>query len=549
MLAGCGQATVSERPAAPHRGGTLTVLWSGDVDSIDPGQTYYTGGYMVTTATQRTPLAFVPGRTTPQPDLAAAAPTVSADGRTVTLRLRPGVRFSAPVLRPVTSADVKYAIERGFFKTVANAYAPTYFGDLVGARLGAAPGTRIRGIETPDAHTVVFRLRKPTGATLAGALVLPLAAPVPREYALPFDRHNTSTYGPHQVATGPYRLAAYRPGVRIALVRNPQWRAATDSQPAYPDRIEMREGNSDATLAARRVLTGSHMLSGDFNAPPAMLRRTLAQRPGQIRLVDSGGGRWAALNTAIAPFNDLNVRRAVVAAFDRRAALLAVGGRAMGQVATHFLPPGTPGFAEAGGAAGPGGDFLAHPEGDLALARTYLRRAGYASGRYSGPPVLLVGGSDDTGRKLAAIEQSTLERLGFKVTVRLFAPPVAMGRFCSVPAARVNVCASVGWTRDFPDGETVLAPTFAGASIQPSGTPNMSQLRVPAVDAAIARAATTAAPAARARAWGEVDRAVTALAPAVPLVWDKTSLLHSADVRAVVNDGLGIWDVRATSVR
>ena len=135
-------------------------------------------------------------------------------------------------------------------------------------------------------------------------------------------------------------------------------------------------------------------------------------------------------------------------------------------------------------------------EGDLATARTYLRRAGYASGRYSGPGILLVASSDDTGRKLAALEQATFERLGFKVTVRVFALPVAMGRFCSIPAAHVNVCASVGWPRDFPDGETVLAPTFGSASIQPSGTPNMSQLRAPAVDAGIARAATTASPAA-----------------------------------------------------
>ena len=45
-----------------------------------------------------------------------------------------GVRFSPPVNREVTSQDVKYAIERGFFSTVANGYAQAYLCDIVGAR-------------------------------------------------------------------------------------------------------------------------------------------------------------------------------------------------------------------------------------------------------------------------------------------------------------------------------------------------------------------------------------------------------------------------------
>ena len=136
-----------------------------------------------------------PDASTRVPTSPSRRPTVSADGKTVTVKLRDGVRFSPPVKREVTSADVKYAIERGFFGSVNNPYAPAYFGDVVGAKLGAKPGTTISGISTPDAHTVVFKLRRPTGGTLAAALVLPLAAPVPREYALPLDRAKVSEYG------------------------------------------------------------------------------------------------------------------------------------------------------------------------------------------------------------------------------------------------------------------------------------------------------------------------------------------------------------------
>src|SRR3954468_24587724 len=191
-VAACGSKqddqTTPGSTAAAKRGGTLTVPWSADVDSIDPGQTYYSGGYMVANVTQRTPMAYQPGRADARPDLALAAPSVSADGRTVTVKLRGGVHFSPPVKREVVAGDLKYAIERGFFKTVNNPYAGAYFGDVVGARTGVKAGTRISGIATPDTHTVVFKLRRPTGGTLAAALVLPLAAPVPRDYALALDR-------------------------------------------------------------------------------------------------------------------------------------------------------------------------------------------------------------------------------------------------------------------------------------------------------------------------------------------------------------------------
>jgi peptide/nickel transport system substrate-binding protein len=554
-LAACGakkdDQTTPGSTASAKRGGTLTVPWSADVDSIDPGQTYYSGGYMVANVTQRTPIAYAPGSSDPRPDLAVAAPAVSADGRTVTVKLRSGVHFSPPVRREVTSADLKYAIERGFFSTVNNPYAGAYFGDIAGApSKPAAPGTRISGITTPDAHTVVFRLRAATGGTLAAALVLPLAAPVPREYALPFDRTaKGTTYGMHQVATGPYMVSSYKPGKEIDLVRNPSWSAKTDFRPAYVDRIDMPQGNTDPNVAARRVLDGSKMLSGDWLLPPAVLKQALDTRPRQVELVDSGGGRWAALNTKAAPFDNVDVRRAVLAGFDRQAALLALGGKRVGTVATHFLPPGMPGFDAAGGERGTGADFLASPGGNKELAASYLRRAGFASGRYEGKPILMVGPVDGNGRQIAEIAKANLEALGFTVKLRTLSQEVVQTRYCGVPSAQVAVCPNVGWTRDFADGQTFLDPTFNGAHIAPVGNANVSQLDDSKINAAIDAAKTLTDPAARAKAWAQVDRQITAAAPAIPLVWDRVSMAHSADVSAVANESLGVWDLAFTSIR
>jgi peptide/nickel transport system substrate-binding protein len=552
LIAGCGGANSQDDDLAKtpaKRGGTLTVPWSGDVDSIDPGQTYYSGGYMVANVTQRTPMAYEPGRVEARADLAVEAPTVSADGKTVTVKLRSGVHFSPPVKREVTSADVKYAIERGFFASVNNPYAPAYFGDVLGAKPGAKPGTAIAGIKTPDARTLEFQLRRATGGTLAAALVLPLTAPVPREYALPLDSEKVSEYGRKQVATGPYMVGDYEPGKNITLVRNPNWSAKTDFRPAYLDRIEMPQGNDDPIVASRRILAGSHMASGDYMIPPAVLKQAFTKSPQQLELVDSGGGRWAALNTQVAPFDNVNVRKAVLAGYDRQAALMALGGAKVGTVANHFLPPGIPGFEQAGGEKGTGVDFLGKPTGDQAVAARYMKAAGFASGRYEGEPILMIGPSDGNGRAISELAKQAFESIGFDVKLRLLSQQVVMTRYCTYPKAAVAVCPNVGWTKDFADGQTFLDPTFNGEHIQPVGNSNISQLDDPAVNAAIEKAKTITEPAARAQAWGDVDRAITALAPAVPLVWDKVPMAHSKDVDGVPNEQLGVWDFAFTSVK
>src|SRR5205823_3089229 len=107
-----------------------------DAELIDCGESYYQMDWMLCWSTQR-PLYNYGPKDGPKmvPDLAVAAPDVSADGKTVTVKIRSGVKFSPPVDREVTSADVKYAIERGFFNTVNNGYVPAYFTDIQGAKV------------------------------------------------------------------------------------------------------------------------------------------------------------------------------------------------------------------------------------------------------------------------------------------------------------------------------------------------------------------------------------------------------------------------------
>jgi peptide/nickel transport system substrate-binding protein len=479
------------------------------------------------------------------PDLAAGPPEVSADGRTVTVRIRPGVRFSPPVSREVTADDVRYAIERGFFRTVGNAYAPLYFGEIAGARPGVRAGTRISGLETPDPSTLVIRLRSPRGGSLAAALVMQLTAPVPREYAAPFDAARRSRYEANQVATGPYRLADRRPGRRISLVRNPNWDPATDRRPARLDAIDVRIGFEDAVRASRLVLRGRGVVSGDFTPPPPILRSELPERREQFSATSAGGLFFLAMNTTLRPFRSVEVRRAVVAGFDRLAMRRALGGDVTGeQLATHFIPPGVPGFAEAGGRRGTGSRLYAAPRGNPRLARRLLREAGVRPGRHV---LRMVSGTDSFSRSVTRVIRRSLVRIGFRVQVRETTPERAFGR-CATPSARLHVCAN-GWFRDYADAQTVIEPLFSGASIRPGGNTNLSQLDDPAIDRAIAAANRLVDPAARARAWAAIDRRLVELAPMVAVTWSTITVMRSADVVAVQDRLLGGWDLSSMALR
>ena len=210
--------------------------------------------------------------------------------------------------------------------------------------------------------------------------------------------------------------------------------------------------------------------------------------------------------------------------------MLALGGKRVGTVATHFLPPGMPGFEQAGGASGTGADFLASPDGRRRAGRVLHEEGRLRLGRYSGAAIRMVGPVDGNGRAISELAKAAFESVGFKVKLRLLSQQVVMTKFCGSPAAAVAVCPNIGWTRDFADGQTFLDPTFNGENIHAGRQRERLPARRPGVNAAIERAKIETDPAARAAAWGEADRAITAQAPAVPLVWDKVADGASADV-------------------
>ena len=97
----------------------------------------------------------------------------------------------------------------------------------------------------------------------------------------------------------------------------------------------------------------------------------------------------------------------------------------------------------------------------------------------------------------------------------------------------------------------MLDATFNGESIVASGgfNSNWPQLNVPSINAAMAKAELIVGESARNKAWADIDRQITAQAPAVPWIWDDTPNIRSSDVAGVINKFNGNWDLSFTSLK
>src|SRR3954451_24648305 len=543
-----------------QKGGTLTQLGSTDVDYLDPGHSYYTAGFQVIYAMNRTLYSFKPeDGTNPVPDLAEADPEISADKKTVTVKIRKGVKFGPPVNREVTSKDVKYAIERFFSVNVGGQY-PGYFQPIVGTPTKPTTGVKpISGITTPDDQTIVFKLSQPVGVSSAAALVMPITAPVPEDFAKKFDSENPSTYNTHVVSSGPYMVendaqgntTGYKAGKSITLVRNPNWDGpgTGDYRPAYLDKIILKTNQTNTQVAGQQVLDGQSLIL-DTNPPSNVLKKVVTQVKDQFVTVPSGGYRYFPMNTSKAPFNDINVRKAVMAGFSRNAARLARGGKYVGDLATHFLPPEFPGFDQAGGAAGFGLDYFNDKDvdGNMDVAAKYFKAAGNADGKADGASVFVVGANADPGKAQAEVVQAQLEKLGFKVKLRLVPQDAVYTDWCQVPAKKVDMCAGAGWFKDFADPQSMLEPVFKGSLITETGNINYSQLKDPKVDKAMNDAALKEGDE-RLQAWADIDKMIVEDAAAIPFLWDKTTLIRSKNVNGVAASYYTAWDLNFTSIK
>jgi peptide/nickel transport system substrate-binding protein len=560
-----GEDPVGQQLYGKKRGGTLTAYTSVDFEHLDPGEAYFTLDYIIMSATQRPLFTYPPnGSTQVVPDLATAIPTVANGGitdggKTVTVHIQPGVRFSPPVNREVTSSDVAYAIERAANPDVGSAYFVGYFGagsptPLVGADNPKYAGGPIPGIQTPNKYTIVFHMTGPGATFLIQALSMPITIPVPQEYAGPMDKHSPTTYGTNaEVFTGPYMLESnlktgqfsgigYQTGKSATLVRNPNWAANTYTSayrpPAYLDRININVGGN-STVIGQQVLKGSDSVELD---QPTHSNVELAYKsyPGQITFTTGAGIWYIALDNQHGPFTNENLRKALWAAVDRAGIVRVVGGSLVGEPMTHFIYPGTNGFVQAGGYAGPQVDYNQNVNGNMNVACKYMKLAGYPNCKYTGSDTLeAVGASNGDFPAYAQIINAALTSLGFHIHLSLVDQSVMFSRYCGVPKQEIDVRPSVGWVLDFADNLTVLNETFYWPAIVPTNNSNNGQVNDQQINAAMQKEELNIIPKQRYQDWANVDDLLVDKDVAFTGYFAIQPQIESADVAGVIQ----IWNI------
>ncbi|QKW09002.1 ABC transporter substrate-binding protein [Streptomyces sp. NA04227] len=532
--------------AAPAKGGTLTVLNSGPQEDFDPARLYTSGGGNVPslvfrTLTTRNRENGAAGAKV-VPDLATDIGRPSKNATVWTYTLKKGLKYEDGT--PITSADVKYGIERSFAAELSGG-APYLRDWLIGGADYQGPYKDKKGldsIETPDERTLVFRLNKPEGE-------FPYLATQTQFAPVPKAKDKGTKYEEHPVSSGPYKVVKNEgDGERLILERNEHWSAKTDAErKAYPDRIDVRSG-LDASVINQRLSASSGAdaaaVTTDTNLGPAELAKVTGDKQLAARVGTGHFGytNYIAFNPKVKPFDNPKVRQAISYAVDRSSVINAAGGSSLAEPATTYLP------AQKSFGHTPYDHFPAGKSGDPEKAKSLLKEAGYQDGL----TVTLTHStaSDfETSPEIATALQDSLKKAG--ITVKLKGLEENDYSDTVHDAKKEPGFFLAHWGADWPSGGPFLAPIFDGRQIVKDGANfNSAFLNDPSVNKEIDEINKLTDLDAAAERWGALDKKIGAQALTVPLFHPVYKRLYGKDVEnVVISDWTGVLDISQVSVK
>jgi peptide/nickel transport system substrate-binding protein len=531
------------------KGGTLQLWSSQDADSWDPAIGYYAFVWDLNQLYTRTlvtyPAAPGNGGLKLTPDLATALPTITDDGKTYTFKLRSGIKFDDGTA--ITSKDIKYGIERIFAQDVLPG-GPIYlmqqldegqnypgpYKDTDPNKLG------LKSVDTPDDSTIVFHL-KSAYADFPYLLAMPGAGPVPQA------RDTGAKYALKPASSGPYMFQSYSPGKSTVWVRNPNWDPATDPiRKALPDKI-------DLTITSNADDLDSRLLAGTADID---VGQTGVQSAAQIKILQNaslkantdappnGFIRYAAISSKVAPFDNIDCRKAIFYAADHTALQTARGGPiGGGPIAPNMLPPNILGSDTK---YDPYNIVQGKPQ--LDKAKEELQKCGKPNGFNT---TIAVRNNKDKEVKSAEALQQSLAAVGIKANIYQYDGKLISSVIGSPDNVHKNGYGIMitGWGADWPSGTGYLQPLIDSKFILPNGNYNLPEINDSQIESLFQQTALETDPTKAAALYNQMNHIVMEGAYYLPFTYDAALNYRNPRLTNVfVNQAWGMIDFQALGV-
>jgi peptide/nickel transport system substrate-binding protein len=490
-LASCGSGGSS----SGKEGGTLNATFAGLPDYLDPGLSYTAEGWNAMGEVYIPLLTYkhaegVEGSEV-VPGLAKEMPKITDGGKTYTLQLRPGLKYSDG--SAVKASDFTYAVERVF--KVDSGGSPFYT-DIVGAeKFAETKAGGIPGIEANDkTGEIVIHLVKPRG-TFTNELGLMFVAPIPPDT----PDTNQSTNPPP--GTGPYIITKVDQSKGWEYERNPYWaKANAKAMPEYPsghvDKIKVSIIRNPSTQV-------NGVEQGKFDwmqtqPPPDRYAEIRSKYEGtQFRPQPTISTYYFWMNVNKAPFNDPKVRQAINYAVDPAALERIYTGSLKGN--QQILPPGMPGYKK----------LNLYPH-SLAKAKAMIKEAHPADMN-----ITVWGDSEAENEAAVTYYQDVLTQLGFHATLKIVNPD----NYFTVIGNQTTPDLDTGWSdwfQDYPHPNDFFQPLLSGESILPTNNGNFAEIDNPKFNKEISRLGEEQLGPEQEKAYAALDREYMEEAPWAP---------------------------------
>lgn len=562
VVAGCSAVSFERTSSTTDDGdATVTAMSLGPVTTWDPQRMTSTkdmafaGRVFMRTLTTfpAGPDAAAQGRLVG--DLATDTGRPSKDLKTWSFTLRDGVSWQDG--SAVTCEDVRYGVARSFgepFATDGLNYplaaldipkkadgTSIYRGPWAGTSGAAGAGAKAfdKAVSCKDG-TITFRLTEPRGDFNQMVSLAPFAP-----FKKSADKRGDGTYA--VFSNGPYLLKGpWDQGTGGTFERNPRWQQASDPvRRPTAERIRYQEGVESQT-AAQRIMAdekdNQRAVALD-SAPPAMQHSITGSDTLRARSVNPHLGLvdYLALNVGSGPMAKEKARQALAVATNREGYVAALGGSTAASPALSVVGRSVPGHEEV--------DVLRSGlRGDAAAARSLLAESGLTLP----VKVRVAYRSTPTADKAMAALKNGWEAGGFQVLLQ----PVEKDYFATVSSAKRTRQSDViwaNWAADWPSASTVLPPLFdSRLNLTSSGSGrDLGRFSDARVNARMSEISAMADPAAREKAWGELDRGLLQRGVYVPLAqYRGVFTAGSAVTGLAANEALGGWvDLARVGVR